>query len=91
MAEKGYEVARVWSFSDDFAESPYIVKHGNRGWWCNCPQCSIRKVSCKHITCVRDFKKQPPEIQKKIKLSPEGMKFLKVTERDLLQLNLPLV
>jgi hypothetical protein len=87
--DRGVEIARVWSFSDDFAETPYVVKHGSRnGWHCNCPQHTIRHRVCKHIASTRDFKKQPPEIQNKIKLTPEGMRLLKVTEKDLAQLNL---
>ena len=90
--DRGTEIARVWSFSDDFPAEPYVVKHGTRvGWSCNCPQCMIRHKTCKHITATREFKKQPPEIQKKIMLTVAGMKLLKVTELDLVQLNLPLV
>lgn len=90
MADRGIEIARVWSFSNDDMQTPYVVKHGSRnGWYCNCPQHTIRHKTCKHITSTREFKKQPPDIQKKIMLTPEGMKLLKVTERDLVQLNLP--
>jgi hypothetical protein len=89
MADKGTEVARVWSFSDDFMQTPYVVKHGSRnGWNCNCPQHTIRHQTCKHITATRDFKKQPPEVQSKIMLNPEGIKLLKLTPADLDQLNL---
>ena len=88
--DRGTEVARVWSFTDDFCDAPYVVKHGSRnGWYCNCPQCVIRHKTCKHIVATRDFKKQTPEVQAKIKLSPEGMRLLKVTEADLAQVNLP--
>jgi len=88
--DRGVEVARVWSFSDDFAETPYIVKHGARGWWCNCPHVAFRKTpTCKHIKATREFKTQPPEVQGKIKLTEAGMKLLKVTEADLVQLNFP--
>ena len=89
--DRGTEIARVWSFSDEYSDEPYVVRHGTRnGWYCSCPQCVIRHKSCKHITATREFKKQPPDIQKKIKLTPAGMKLLKVTEADLVQLNLPL-
>jgi hypothetical protein len=88
--DRGVEIARVWSFSDDLAQTPYVVKHGTRnGWYCNCPQHTIRHRTCKHITSTRDFKKQPPEIQAKIKLNEAGMKLLKVTEADLVQGSLP--
>jgi len=89
--DRGIEIARVWSFSDDFSDEPYVVKHGTRnGWYCNCPQCMIRHKTCKHILATREFKKQPPDIQKRIKLTAEGMRLLKVTEAELVQLNLPL-
>lgn len=89
MADKGIEVARVWSFSDDFMGTPYVVRRGNRnGWNCNCPHHTIRHQTCKHILATRDFKRQPAEVQSKINLTAEGVKLLKLTPSDLAQLNL---
>jgi hypothetical protein len=76
---RGIEVARVWSFTDEFSEAPYPVYWETRnGWSCMCPHNRIRKRSCKHIKATRTYKDQTPEIQKRIQLTPEGAKHLGV-------------
>lgn len=81
-------VARAWSFSDDMAEIPYLIKRfgrpkksGGTGykWGCSCPYFTNRHRTCKHITELhKAVTNKTILLDKRYQISDLGMEILRI-------------